>query len=116
VTALIIGARLRGCVRRLQRSVDRAEACFALGRLADAERSSRIAVALPNSSHFAHATLVAIMGASRKSDGTAAAVARLRQINPTYALSAAAAELGHHANQTFVGEYLAGLSRAELAA
>jgi tetratricopeptide (TPR) repeat protein len=95
---------------------DRAEACFALGRLADAERSSRIAVALPNASHFAHATLVAIMGASRKGDGTAAAIARLRQINPTYALSAAAAELGHHANQTFVGEYLEGLSRAGLAA
>jgi tetratricopeptide (TPR) repeat protein len=95
---------------------DRAEACFALGRLAEAERSSRIAVALPNASHFAHATLVAIMGASRKGDGTAAAVARLRQINPAYAVSAAAAELGHHANQTFVGEYLAGLSRAGLAA
>jgi DNA-binding SARP family transcriptional activator len=95
---------------------DRAEACFALGRLAEAERSSRIAVALPNATHFAHATLVAIMGASRKGDGTAAAVARLRQANPNYALSAAAAELGHHANQTFVGEYLAGLSRAGLAA
>jgi tetratricopeptide (TPR) repeat protein len=95
---------------------DRAEACFALGRLAEAERFSRTAVALPNATHFAHATLVAIMGASRNSDGTAAAVARLRQAKPTYALGAAAEELGHHANQTFVGEYLAGLSRAGLAA
>jgi DNA-binding SARP family transcriptional activator/TolB-like protein len=95
---------------------DRAEACFALGRMAEAERFSRIAVALPNASHFAHTTLVAIMGAARKSDGAAAAIARLRQIKPDYALGAAAEELGHHANQTFVGEYLAGLSRAGLAA
>jgi len=95
---------------------DRAEACFALGRLAEAERFSRIAVGLPNASHFAHATLVAIMGASRKSDGTAAAVARLRRMKPDYALAAAAEELGHHANQSFVGEYLAGLTRAGLAA
>jgi DNA-binding SARP family transcriptional activator len=95
---------------------DRAEACFALGHLAEAERFSKIAVSLPNATHFAHATLVAIMGASRKSDGTAAAVARLRQIRPAYAIAAAAEELGHHANQSFVGEYLAGLSRAGLAA
>ena len=95
---------------------DRAEACFALGRLAEAERFSRIAVGLPNATHFAHATLVAIMGAARKSDGTAAAVARLQQIKPNYALAAAAEELGHHANRSFVGEYLAGLARAGLAA
>lgn len=36
-------------------------------------------------------------------NGTAAAVARLRQIYPNYALSAVSAELGHHANRTFVG-------------
>jgi DNA-binding SARP family transcriptional activator len=95
---------------------DRAEACFALGRLAEAERFSRIAVGLPNASHFAHTTLVAIMGASGKSDGTAAAVARLKRMKPDYALAAAAEELGHHANQSFVGEYLAGLTRAGLAA
>ncbi|MGH6930527.1 MAG: BTAD domain-containing putative transcriptional regulator, partial [Dongiaceae bacterium] len=95
---------------------DRAEACFALGRMAEAERFSRIAVALPNATHYPHATLVAIMGASRKGDGAAAAVARLRQIKPNYALTAAAEELGHHANQPFVGEYLEGLSRAGLAA
>jgi DNA-binding SARP family transcriptional activator len=95
---------------------DRAEACFALGRLAEAERFSRIAVGLPNASHFAHATLVAIMGAARKADGAAAAVQRLRRLKPNYALGAAAAELGHHANQSFVGEYLAGLARAGLAA
>jgi hypothetical protein len=95
---------------------DRAEACFALGHLAEAERFSRIAVGLPNASHFAHATLVAIMGASRKSDGTATAIARLRRMKPDYALAAAAEELGHHANQSFVGEYLAGLTRAGLAA
>jgi DNA-binding SARP family transcriptional activator len=95
---------------------DRAEACFALGHLAEAERFSRIAVGLPNASHFAHATLVAIMGAARKSDGTAAAVARLRRMKPDYALAGAAEELGHHANQSFVGEYLAGLARAGLAA
>ncbi len=95
---------------------DRAEACFALGRLVEAERFSRIAVGLPNATHFAHATLVAIMGVSRKSDDTAAAMARLRQIKPDYALAAAAEELGHHANQSFVGEYLAGLARAGLAA
>jgi len=95
---------------------DRAEACFALGRLAEAEQSSRIAVGLPNATHFAHATLVAIMGASPKNDGTAVAVARLKQIKPNYALAAAAEELGHHANRSFVGEYLAGLARAGLAA
>ena len=95
---------------------DRAEACFALGRLAEAERFSRIAVGLPNASHFAHTTLVAIMGAAGKSDGTTAAVARLRRMKPDYALAAAAEELGHHANQSFVGEYLAGLTRAGLAA
>lgn len=95
---------------------DRAEACFALGQLAEAERFSRIAVGLPNASHFAHATLAAIMGAARKSDGAAAAVARLRRLKPDYALTGAAEELGHHANQTFVGEYLAGLARAGLAA
>jgi len=95
---------------------DRAEACFALGRLAEAERFSRWAVGSPNASHFAHATLVAIMGAARKSDGTGAAVARLRRMKPGYAVAAAAEELGHHANQSFVGEYLAGLTRAGLAA
>ena len=95
---------------------DRAEACFALGHLAEAERYSRVAVGLPNASHFAHTTLVAIMGASRKSDGRAAAVARLRRMKPNYTLAAATEELGHHANQSFVGEYLAGLARAGLAA
>ncbi len=95
---------------------DRAEACFALGRLPEAERFSRIAAGLPNATHFAHATLVAIMGASRRGDGMAAAVAQLRQIKPDYALTEAAEELGHHANQSFVGEYLAGLARAGLAA
>jgi hypothetical protein len=43
-------------------------------------------------------------------------MARLRQIKPDYGLAAAAEELGHHANQSFVGEYLAGLARAGLAA
>jgi DNA-binding SARP family transcriptional activator/TolB-like protein len=95
---------------------DRAEACFALGRVEEAERFSRIAVGLPNASHFAHATLVAVMGAAGKSAGTAAAVARLRRMKPDYAMAAAAEELGHHANQSFVGEYLAGLARAGLAA
>jgi DNA-binding SARP family transcriptional activator len=95
---------------------DRAEASFALGRLAEAERFSRIAVGSPNATHFAHATLVAILGVSRKSDDTAGAMARLRQIKPDYGLAAAAEELGHHANQSFVGEYLAGLARAGLAA
>jgi DNA-binding SARP family transcriptional activator len=95
---------------------DRAEACFALGRLEEAERFSRIAVGLPNASHFAHATLVAIMGAGRKSDGTPAAVARLRRMKPDYGLAAAAEELGHHANQSFVGEYLGGLAHAGLVA
>jgi hypothetical protein len=37
-------------------------------------------------------------------------------MKPDYALTGAAEELGHHANQTFVGEYLAGLARAGLAA
>jgi hypothetical protein len=71
---------------------------------------------LPNASHFAHATLVAVMGAAGKSAGTAAAVARLRRMKPDYAMAAAAEELGHHANRSFVGEYLAGLARAGLAA
>jgi tetratricopeptide (TPR) repeat protein len=95
---------------------DRAEASFALGRLAEAEQFSRIAVSLPNATHFAHATLVAIMGASRRDDGLPAAVAQLRRIKPSYALAVAAKELSHHANQSFVGEYLAGLGRAGLAA
>ena len=95
---------------------DRAEACFALGRLQEAERSSRIAVSLPNASHFAHATLVAVTGASGNRDGATAAIAQLRQINPGYTLGVAAEELRHHANQRFVGEYLAGLGQAGLAA
>jgi len=95
---------------------DRAEACFALGRLAEAERFSRFAVGLPNASHFAHATLVAVMGASGKCGDAASAVARLRQIKPDYALAAAAEELGHHANRPFVDAYLTGLSRAGIAA
>lgn len=95
---------------------DRAEACFALGRLDEAERSSRIAVSLPNASHFAHATLVAVTGAARRRDSAAAAVAQLRQVNPGYTLGAATEELRHHANQGFVSEYLAGLSQAGLAA
>lgn len=95
---------------------DRAEACFALGRLREAERSSRVAVSLPNASHFAHATLVAVTGASGNRDGATAAIAQLRQINPGYTLGVAAEELRHHANQTFVGEYLAGLGQAGLAA
>lgn len=95
---------------------DRAEACFALGRLQEAERSSRIAVGLPNASHFAHATLVAVNGAAGNRDGATAAIAQLRQINPGYTLGVAAEELRHHANQSFVGEYLGGLQQAGLAA
>ena len=94
---------------------DRAEAKFALGQLDDAERDSKVAVRLPNASHFAWATLVAGLGAAGKREDAAEAIQQLKRLKREYALDFAHEELAHHANRTFVGVYLDGLARAGLA-
>ncbi len=93
---------------------DRAEARFAQGRLAEAERDSKTAVRLPNASHFAWATLVAVLGAAKKLDSAQQALRRLKLIKPGYSVAFARDELTHHANRTFVSDYLEGLERAGL--
>jgi len=93
---------------------DRAEALFAQGQLSEAERNSKAAVRQPNVSHFAWATLVAILGISGKKDEARAAVRQLRLIKPDYSLEVARGELQHHANRSFVADYLQGLELAGL--
>ncbi|GAB5469763.1 MAG: hypothetical protein Kilf2KO_27930 [Rhodospirillales bacterium] len=93
---------------------DRAEALFALGRLAEAEQSAKQAVRLPNASHFAWATLVSILGARGRKAASRGALERLQRLQPGYSLAFARDELAHHANRDFVALYLDGLQRAGL--
>ncbi len=93
---------------------DRAEARFAQGRLVEAERDSKTAVRLPNASHFAWATLVAVLGAAKRGDDAKHALRRLKLIKPEYSVAFARDELTHHANRTFVSDYLDGLAKAGL--
>ena len=93
---------------------DRAEAKFALGRLGDAERDSKVAVRMPNASHFAWATLVAGLGAAGKREEAQEAIHQLKHLKREYALDFAYEELAHHANRPFVDIYLDGLARAGL--
>lgn len=91
---------------------DRAEAFFAQGDVEAARKNSKAAVRLPNASHFAWASLVAILGSSKKHEEVTAAVRRLRLMKPEYSLNFARDELSHHANRDFVDNYLDGLSLA----
>lgn len=93
---------------------DRAEAHFAQGDVQKAAKNSKAAVRLPNASHFAWASLVAILGSSRKHDEIQAALRRLKLMKPEYSLSFARDELSHHANRDFVENYLDGLAAAGL--
>ncbi|MGF1625384.1 MAG: BTAD domain-containing putative transcriptional regulator, partial [Alphaproteobacteria bacterium] len=93
---------------------DRAEARFALGDLAEAAKNSKVAVRLPNASHFAWATLASVLGVAGDQENAGRALARLRLFRPGYSLDHAVAELAHHANRLFVGDYLAGLELAGL--
>ncbi len=91
---------------------DRAEALFAQGDVEGATKNSKAAVRLPNASHFAWASLVAILGASKKHEEVAAALRRLKLVKPEYSLNFARDELSHHANRDFVDNYLDGLTLA----
>ncbi len=93
---------------------DRAEAHFAQGNLTEAAKNSKAAVRLPNASHFAWASLVAIMGSSGKNEEVAQALRRLKLVKPEYSVSFARDELSHHANREFVDNYLDGLFAAGL--
>ncbi len=93
---------------------DRAEALFAQGDVDAATKNSKAAVRLPNASHFAWASLVAIQGSRHKHEEAQSALRRLLQLKPEYSVSFAREELTHHANRDFVDNYLDGLSAAGL--
>ena len=74
--------------------------------MGEAAKNSKAAVRLPNASHFAWASLVAILGGAGKDEEVAQALRRLKQIKPEYSVSFARDELSHHANRDFVDNYL----------
>ncbi|MGD9882493.1 MAG: tetratricopeptide repeat protein [Reyranella sp.] len=93
---------------------DQSEAYFALGRLADAERSALAAASLPNATHWPWLTLAAVLGEANKREKASEAVNQLLLRRPAYSLHTAQHEFGHFSDKTFVARYLEALKIAGL--
>jgi TolB-like protein/DNA-binding SARP family transcriptional activator/Flp pilus assembly protein TadD len=93
---------------------DQSEAYFALGQLADAERSAWAAASLPNATHWPWLTLAAVFGAAKKHDEAQEALGQLLQRRPSFNLHAAQDEFGHFSDKSFVAHYLDALKKAGL--
>lgn len=94
---------------------DQSEAYFALGQLADAERSAWAAASLPNATYWPWLTLAAVFGAARKHDKAREALRQLLLRRPNFNLQAARDEFGHFSDKSFVAYYLEALKKAGLA-
>lgn len=93
---------------------DQSEAYFALGQLADAERSALAAASLPNATHWPWLTLAAVFAAANKREKAREAVSQLLQRRPNYSLQVAQDEFGHFSDESFVAHYLEALKIAGL--
>jgi adenylate cyclase len=93
---------------------DQSEAYFALGQLADAERSAWAAASLPNATHWPWLTLAAVFGAAKNHDKAREALGQLLLRKPNYNLQAAEQDFGHFSDKSFVAYYLEALKRAGL--
>jgi TolB-like protein/DNA-binding SARP family transcriptional activator len=93
---------------------DQSEAYFALGHLADAERSAWAAASLPNATHWPWLTLAAVFGAARKADEAREALGQLLLRRPNFNVQAAHDEFGHFSDRSFVLHYVEALKRAGL--
>lgn len=93
---------------------DQSESYFALGRLAEAERSARTAASLPNATHWPWITLAAVLGAANKQEQAVEAVHQLLARRPHYSLASARGEFEHFTSEVFVARYMEGLERAGL--
>ena len=93
---------------------DQSEAYFALGQLAEAERSVRAAARLPNATHWPWVTLASVLGLAKRTEEAIEARKELQRRWPGYNLAAATKDLSHLTDLSFVQSYLEGLKIAGL--
>jgi tetratricopeptide (TPR) repeat protein len=93
---------------------DQSEAYFALGQLAEAERSAWAAASLPNATHWPWLTLAAVFAEANKREKGREALDQLLLRRPGYSLRMAQDEFGHFSNESFVARYLEALKKAGL--
>lgn len=93
---------------------DQSEAYFALGQLADAERSALAAASLPNATHWPWLTLAAVRGEANEREKAREALHQLLMRRPNYTLRIAQDEFGHFSDKLFVARYLEALKNAGL--
>ena len=87
---------------------------FDLDKLDEAERAATRATHSPNATHWAFATLLAVLGARGKSREAISVAAQLQRLKPDYTCSFARKEFAGFMRNEFVETYVAGLGAAGL--
>ena len=90
----------------------KALALFDLGRFDEAEQEATRAIHSANATHWAFATLLAVLGAQRKGDKAVFVAGQLRALKPDYSCAFARREFAGFIRDEFVAAYVAGLHAA----